>query len=155
MMVVQPPVDPAKLQAEKEEAVRKTEEFRKQRADEDALAKGSGTNTQEVACAPLTVECRKVEPNSRESLQFITLNLTNSCPAAINRITMHLLYCDSHGEVRKEWTTQRELDHPIDGKTSIELNQPAYFMPLMTRKVKIEVKEVRFSDGKLWMSSAN
>jgi hypothetical protein len=96
------------------------------------------------------VDCQAVQPDPRESLQYVNLNLTNNVPKSITRVTMRLVYCDANGQALKEWTTQRELDHNLAGKETEELRQPAYFMPLYTRRVKVEIKQVHFADGTDW-----
>jgi hypothetical protein len=153
----QMPADPATIQAEKDEALRKTVEFRKQRAEEAAQSPESGSEMKspKFNSTPLVIECKKVQPDPGESLQSISLSLSNTSSKAINRVTMRLIYYDASGEKLKEWTTRRELDQALDGKRTIELIQPAYFMPFVARRVKVEVKSVRFSDGSEWIPGVN
>jgi cell fate (sporulation/competence/biofilm development) regulator YmcA (YheA/YmcA/DUF963 family) len=153
----QQPADPATIQAEKDEALRKTAEFRKQRAEEAAQSPESGSEVKspKIDSTPLVIECKKVQPDPEESLQSISLSLSNTCPKAINRVTMRLIYCDASGQKLKEWTTRRELDQALGGKRTMELIQPAYFMPWTARRVKVEVKSVRFSDGSEWIPGSN
>ena len=149
----QMPADPAKVQAERDEALRKTVEFRKQRAEEAAASpeSESGLKSPKFGRVPLVIECKQVQPDPAESLQSINLSLSNTCPKAISRITMRLIYYDATGEKLKEWTTRRELDQPLAGKKTMEFTQPAYFMPFIARRVKVEVKAVRFTDGSEWI----
>jgi len=99
---------------------------------------------------PLIIECNTVKPDSRELLQFVSLSLTNTSAKPINRVTMRLLYFAGTGEKLKEWTTRRDLEPPMAGNSAMELTQPAYFMPLVTKRVKVEVVSVRFADSTEW-----
>jgi hypothetical protein len=146
-MMVQPPVDPEKARAAHEEALRKTAEFQKKRAEEEGA---DATNSVSQAMAPVAVECKTVHPDPSQSLQFLDLSLTNNLPKAVKRLTMHLIYCDANGATLKEWTTHRELDRDLGGNATMELSQPAYFMPLYSRRVKVQVEDVRFADGTAW-----
>jgi hypothetical protein len=78
------------------------------------------------------------------------LSVSNLCPKAISRVSMRLIYYDARGEMLKEWTTRREFDRALEGKARMELVQPAYFMPLTTKRVGVEIRDVHFSDGTLW-----
>jgi hypothetical protein len=151
---LQLPADPEKAKAEKDEALRKTEEFRNQRAQE-ASKSAESESAPKIGSAPLMIECKKVQPDPGESLQSINLSLNNTSPKAISRVTMRLIYFDAGGEKLKEWTTRRELDQALEGKRTMELAQPAYFMPFIARRVKVEVKSVRFSDGSEWIPGVN
>jgi hypothetical protein len=146
-----PAPDPEKVQAAKEETARNVAEFRKQKADEEAAA---ATNAPGFT-VPLLVECKKVEADPHESLQFINLSLTNAAPKAITRITVRMNYFDDRGREIKEWTTRRDLEQPLMAKTTREISQPAYYMPLTTRRVKIDVAEVLFADGSTWKAPEN
>ena len=114
----------------------------------------AGTNSPakliEIPAVPVVIQCQKVQPDPAESLQTVELSVTNLAPAALTEFTMRLVYLDRTGEKVKEWTTQRELDQPLSGKSAIELSQPAYFMPLITKRVKVEVLSARFADGTEW-----
>jgi hypothetical protein len=99
---------------------------------------------------PMVIQCAKVQPDPRESLQYVSLSLSNTCTSAINQITMSMTYYDASGLKLKEWKTKRDLNWPLPANKSTELVQPAYFMPLSTRQVKVEVVEARFLDGKEW-----
>jgi hypothetical protein len=99
---------------------------------------------------PVTVECTALHPDPEESLQTIGLCLSNTCSKAVKSLTMRLIYCDRAGERLKEWTTRRELDQPLAANTKLDLAQPGYFMPLITREVKVQVLGVRFADGSAW-----
>ena len=147
--VIQPqaPIDPEKAKAAKEEALRKTAEFQKKRAEEAAQA---AADDADGGRPPLVIECKTVQPDSREALQYLSLSLTNALPKAISKVTMRLVYYDAKGAKIKEWTTQRELGPNLEGKGIMELSQPAYFMPLFAKRVKVEVEDVRFADGTQW-----
>jgi hypothetical protein len=104
---------------------------------------------------PLLIECNQVKPDPQQSLQQIELSLTNAAETAVRQLTMRLVYCDSKGEKLKEWITRRELDQPLAAKAAMELSQPAYFMPLTTKRVKVELLGARFADGSEWAPTAN
>jgi hypothetical protein len=80
------------------------------------------------------------------------LSLTNICTKTIKGATLHLVYRDESGVVLKEWTTRREFDHPLESKATAEISQPAYFMPLITRRLEVKVEGVRFTDGTEWLA---
>jgi hypothetical protein len=152
MQVMPIPADPAKMQAEKEEGLRKAAELRQQRAQEDSEStKGqSDTSALEFEGVPLRIDCKKVEPDPNEVLQSIDLSVTNACRRPITGVVMGLNYFDGRGTKLKEWTTRREFDQALPPKAAVVLAQPAYFMPLFAKRVTVDVKEVRFSDGTLW-----
>lgn len=146
------PLNPTSTPEEREQAARKAAEFRNQRAAEDAkAAEAAATNT----VPPLVIGCSKVEIDPSQSLQTLSLSLTNTVQEPISYVAMDLVYFDEQGMRIKDWVTRRELDVPLRGKGIIELNQPAYHMPLVTRRVKVEVKEVRFADGKTWPATVH
>jgi hypothetical protein len=99
---------------------------------------------------PLLVRWNDITPDAQELLQKLTLSLTNTSLKSISRVTMRLVYRDDSGDVVKEWTTRRELDRPLKPRETIQLTQPAYFMPLVTKHTEIVVVELRFSDGSNW-----
>jgi hypothetical protein len=99
---------------------------------------------------PLTIECKKIEPDPRQSLQSITLTLTNTSAKAVSFVTMRMIYLDDKGTKLKEWTTRRELDPVLPPNSNVELDQPAYYMPLVTKHVKVELEAARFTDGTEW-----
>lgn len=142
--VVQPAPDPEQAQAAKDELARKTAEFRQKRAQEDAAS------TNSVSSEPLLIRCKPIQPDPNNVLQFLDLTLTNTTTKPITKATLRLVYCDANGQVLKEWTTYKQIDPKLQGQTSREIDEPAYFMPFTTRKVKIEVKDVRFADGTQW-----
>jgi hypothetical protein len=153
----QPPPDPEQVEADRLEAARKAEDFRKRRAEEDSATavNKAETSASRSRRAPLLIECKSVAPDSAQSLQSVSLTLSNTCPERITGMAMRLVYYGGKGEKLKEWTTRRELDQPLAGTSGMELNQPAYFMPWTTKRVHVEVKEVRFSNGTLWVQSSN
>jgi len=63
---------------------------------------------------------------------------------------MNLIYIDRDGVKTKGWMTSRELDRVLGAGQGTELEQPAYFMPALTKRVAVEVKNVRFEDGTEW-----
>jgi hypothetical protein len=146
----QAPVDPEQQAADRSEAAAKTDQFRKHRVEEESQSPTNDAQGIKLPALPLVVECTKCQPDSRESLQFVSLSLSNACSLAINRVTMHLVYFADRGEKLKEWTTYRILDQPLPPATTLEVKQPAFFMPWSTKRVKVEVKEIHFSDGTVW-----
>ena len=146
------PVDPEQQAADRAEAARKTEEFRNQHAQDDAKATDQ---TNSIPTVPLLIQCNKLETDPGQSLQFLSLSLSNAAPVAIRRVTMHLIYYGDNIAKPQEWTTRRELDRPLPAGRALELDQPAYYMPWTTKRVKVEVKEVEFSDGKTWAPPAS
>jgi hypothetical protein len=103
---------------------------------------------------PLTIDCKKLEIDPNSSLQSILLTLTNTSAKAVSYVTMHMIYMDNNGLRLKDWTTRRELDPPLPPNTSMELDQPAYFMPLVTKRVKVELLSAKFTDGADWSPGA-
>jgi len=99
---------------------------------------------------PLTIDCKKVQADPNSSLQSIMLTLTNTTPKAVSYVTMHMIYLDNNALRLKDWTTRRELDPPLPPNSSMELDQPAYFMPLVTKRVKVELLGAKFTDGSEW-----
>jgi hypothetical protein len=151
VQIVQPPVDPAQVKAEHEEAAKKAIEFRKKREAEEAEAAKKNTDAKQV----LQIVCKPVKPDPTVSLQFVDLSLTNLCSKPISRVTMHFVYFDATGLRLKDWTTRRDLDQPLPGNQAMVLSEPAYFMPLGTKKIQIDPKEVRFADGTEWDAPVN
>src|SRR5262249_35122570 len=95
LRVVQPTVDPAQAQAEKDESYRKAAEFRKQKEDAEASeAKADNSADPASKISPLQIACGKLAIDPRESLQFLNLSLSNSVPKQITRVTMRMVYCD-------------------------------------------------------------
>jgi hypothetical protein len=145
------PVDPEQQAADRAEADRKVAEFRNQRPHDESDSASGKAETNGIPTAPLIVLGTKCEPRANESMQSISVTLSNAAPAAIRRVRMHLIYYGDPNERPKDWTTQRDLDRPLGSGKTVELEQPAYFMPWTTKHVKIEVKEVEFTDGKTWV----
>jgi len=83
------------------------------------------------------------------------LSLRNTSPKAISRVAMHLVYFGQTGDRLKDWTTRRDLEPPLLSNTSMQLDQPAFYMPFVTKSVKVEVESVRFSDGTEWTPPAS
>ena len=99
---------------------------------------------------PLVIECHRVEPDPRQSLQFIGLSITNTSSKAISRIGMRLNYFDSTGRKLKDWTTRRELDAPLPPHTAIELDHPAYHA-FDHKDGEGGVVDAHFADGRDWL----
>jgi hypothetical protein len=153
VMVVQPTVDPVKARADLEEAQRKAVEFQKQRAAEDAQAAQDQPNAKVLngGTPPVTVECQPVHPRPEESVYDLDLSLRNTSSKGISRLKMRLVYYDAAGAKLKEWVTQRDLEPTLPPNRTLELSQPAFFMPMTTtRTAKVLVEGVRFADGTEW-----
>ncbi len=103
---------------------------------------------------PLIIDSKPVRPNPRESLQDVSLSLTNAAPTAIKNVTMRLIYLDVQGTKLGEWTTRRQIEPPLAGQSTMQLEQPAFYMPQTARRMKVEVTEVGFTDGKVWTRGA-
>ncbi len=121
-----------------------------QKAPGNEDASGKSPAEAAITSSPVLVQPGPVKIDPDRSLQFIDLTLTNTCPKAITKITLHLTYLDTNGSILKDWTTYRELDRPLPPNSVLELNQPAYFMPLVTKRVEVKAEEVRFADGTEW-----
>jgi hypothetical protein len=100
--------------------------------------------------APLQVTCAPVRTDPDRSLQFLTLSLTNASAKAISHVTLHLTYNDASGAILKDWTTRREIEPPLPAGNTMDLNQPAYFMPFVAKRAEVKVLRIRFTDGTEW-----
>lgn len=100
--------------------------------------------------SPIVMRCEFNPYDSKQSVQYVTLCISNSCPKPVTAAKVRLSYFDVRGEKIKEWTTHRQFDSALASGQATQIDHPAYFMPAATKKTCAEVKSVTFADGSQW-----
>jgi outer membrane biosynthesis protein TonB len=86
-------------------------------------------------------------------LRSVRLHITNSFDRAVSKVTFYLGYFDRQGRPLASWTTEHadpEQAVLVGPNTAREFVTPAFFMPDTTTSVRVQLREVKFVDGRIW-----
>jgi hypothetical protein len=94
----------------------------------------------------------EAQPNQMRRLQ---VRLTNETRSPIREVKIDLEYFGDRGQRLGSWTTIHPFDpRPLAAKQSLELEVQAFFVPQLTRQVRLTLKGALHVDGTRWPPSA-
>lgn len=100
---------------------------------------------------PLEVQVTTIGGDDGTGLRPLTLRITNRTRKVPKQVRLTLVYLDVKRSRLKEWSTSvYDPQPPLKSNVTVELTQPAFFMPITTVSVVARVDSIRFDDGTEW-----
>lgn len=90
----------------------------------------------------------EAQPNQMRRLQ---VRVTNHTRSPISEVKIDLEYFGDRGQRLGSWTTIHPFDpRPLAARQSLDLEVQAFFVPQLTRQVRLSIKGALHSDGTRW-----
>lgn len=103
---------------------------------------------------PARIELLQLGEAQPNQMRRLKVRLTNETHSPIREVKIDLEYFGDRGQRLGSWTTIHPFDpRPLAAKQSLELEVQAFFVPQLTRQVRLTLKGALHADGTRWPSS--
>jgi hypothetical protein len=104
---------------------------------------------------PARIELLRLGEAQPNQIRRLQVRLTNETRSPIREVKIDLEYFGDRGQRLGSWTTIHPFDpRPLAANQSLELEVQAFFVPQLTRQVRLTLKGALHADGTRWPPSA-